>query len=106
MSDAEELQLFNVTDQRRSPYQVDIIIIKGTPLSMEIDTGAAISLISKNKQKELFPEASLDTFQVELMTYTGERMDVMGQWNLQAEHSQQSKILLLIAVTGDCGYRR
>ena len=100
MSNAEELQLFNVTDQRRSPYQVDNII-EGTPLSMEIDTGAAVSLISENTQKELFPDASLDASQVELMTYTGERMDVVGQWNVQANCGRQSTTLSLIVVTGD-----
>ena len=99
-SDTEELQLFNVTDQSRSPYQVDIII-EGTPLSMEIDTGAAVSIISESQQKELFPDTSLDTSQVELTTYTGERMDVVGQWNVQAQYGQQSKTLPLIVVTGD-----
>ena len=100
MSDAEELQLFNVTNQRRSPCQVDIFM-EGTPLSMEVDTGSVVSLVSKNKQKELFPDASLDTSQVKLTTYTGEQMDVVGQWNVQVQYGQQSKILPLIVVTGD-----
>ena len=68
---------------------------------MEIETGAAVSLISENTQKELFPDASLDASQVELTTYTGERMDVVGQWSVQANYGQQSKTLPLIVVTGD-----
>ena len=100
MSDSKELQLLNVTDQRQSLYQVDIII-EETSHSMEINTGAAVSFTSENKQKELLPNASLDTSQVELMTYTAEQMDVVGQWSVQANYGQQSETLLLIVVAGD-----
>ena len=41
------------------------------------------------------------THQVELMTYTGEQLDDVGQWNAQAQYGQQSKTFLLIVVTGD-----
>ena len=34
------------------------------------------------------------------MTYTGELMDVMGQWNVTAQYGLQSKTLLFIVVTG------
>ena len=97
MSDAEELQLFNVTDQMQSSCKVDIIIER-TQLSMEIITDTTVSLISKNK---LFPNVSLDTSQVELVTYIGEHMDVVGQWNVLTQYGQQSKTLVLIVVAGD-----
>ena len=94
------IQLFNVTDQRQSRYQVDIVT-EGTSLSMEINTGAAVSLISENKKKELFSDVFLNTSQVELTTYTGEQMDVVGQWSVQANYGQQSKTLPLILVAED-----
>lgn len=99
-SDTEELKLFHVADRRSRTYQADFIVDK-KPLRMEIDTGAAVSIISENLQKELFPDAVLHTSRMELKTYTGERMGVVGEWDVQVQYQQQSKTLPLIVVTGD-----
>ena len=44
--------------------------INGTPLSMEIDTGAAVSIISEPTQRNLFPTATLQPARIKLRTYT------------------------------------
>ena len=80
----------NVTDCRSRTYQADFIVNK-KPLRMEIDTGAAVSIISENQQKELFPDTILHTSRMELKTYTGERMAVMGECDVQVQYQQQSK---------------
>ena len=90
----EELKLFNVTDRRSRSYQADFIN-ENKQLRMEIDTGAAVSIISEQQQKELFPDAALHTSRLELKTYTGERMAVVGEWDVQVQYCQQSKTLLL-----------
>ena len=99
-SDTEELKLFNVTDRRSRSYQADFII-ENKQLRMEVDTGAAVSIISEQQQKELFPDAALHTSRLELKTYTGERMAVVGEWDVQVQYCQQSKTLPLIVVTGN-----
>ena len=53
--------------------------INGTPLSMEIDTGAAVSIISEPTQRNLFPIATLQPARIKLRTYTGEPMPVLGE---------------------------
>ena len=42
------------------------------PDPMEVDTGAAVSLISEETQKHLFPKAKLQKPEVRLNTYTAE----------------------------------
>jgi len=59
---------------------------------MEINMGTAVSIISENQQKELFPDAILHTSR---MTYTGERTAVMEEWDVQVQYHQQSKTLWL-----------
>ena len=99
-SDVEELQLFTVGERASRPLRADVTI-DGTPLTMEIDTGAAVSLISERQQKVMFPNATLDKSRVELKTYTGERITVAGELKVQVRYGQQKRHLPLIIVAGD-----
>lgn len=78
----KEVKLFNVTDCRSCTYQADFIVNK-KPLCMEIDTG--------EPAERLFPDAILHTSRMELKMYTGERMAVVGEWDVQVQYQQQSK---------------
>ena len=100
VSDTEELQLFNSTRRRSCTYEADIAIEEKT-IRMEIDTSTAVSIMSENQQKELFPNAALSTSNMELKIYTGKRMAVVGEWEVQIQYRQQSKTLPLIVVAGD-----
>ena len=99
-SDTEEFQLFAIGEKSSCPIQADLLV-NGKPLCMEIDTGAAVSIISASKLKELLPQATLRKSQVILKTYTGERMAVVGELTVDVQHGQQSKALVLIVVAGD-----
>jgi len=59
---------------------------------MEINMGTAVSIISENQRKELFPDATLHTSR---MTYTSEWMAVKEEWDVQVQYCQQSKTLWL-----------
>ena len=49
------------------------------PLSLEVDTGAAVSVISEQTYKATFPNRKLFKSDVLLRTYTGEAMSVVGE---------------------------
>ena len=53
--------------------------MNGFPLVMELDTGAAYSIISKDAWKWLFPGVTLEDVDLPLATYTFERLNVLGQ---------------------------
>ena len=57
-SDTEELQLFAIGERSSRPLQADVLI-EGKALRMEIDTGAAVSIISDKQMKTLLPDAIL-----------------------------------------------
>ncbi len=67
---------------------------------MEVDTGAALSIISAEVKKKLFAEVPLLQSQVLLQTYTGERMQVLGEIRVQAKYGKQEKPLMLVVVKG------
>ena len=62
--------------------------INGTPLSMEIDTGAAVSIISEQTQRNLFPDVTLQHSRIKLRTYTGEPMPVLGEMTVDVTYRQ------------------
>ena len=52
---------------------------------MEVDTGVFISLLSRSQWQELFPELLPRKMEVVLKTYTGERMDLVGEVDVEVE---------------------
>ena len=75
--------------------------INGTPLSMEIDTGAAVSIISEQTQRNLFPDVTLQHSRIKLRTYTGEPMPVLGEMTVDVTYRQNHYTLALFVVEGN-----
>ena len=53
---------------------------------MEVDTGAAVTLISEETQKKLFSKANLSKSTVKLQTYTAEPLHVLGTQEVQVRY--------------------
>ena len=68
---------------------------------MEVDTGAAVSLMAQAIQEKLFPEAILKQSPTRLRTYTGESMKVIGELPVTATYGNESKRLTLYIVPGN-----
>ena len=68
---------------------------------MEINTGAALSIISEETRKNIFPDEPLHDSSIILKTYTGEQIRVIGQLNLRAAYEGQKQNLVLIVVEGN-----
>ena len=69
-------------------------------LVMEIDTGAAISVISRDKYNKLFSDTSLNPSTVRLKTYTGEPIPVVGELDVEVKYGSQVCTLSLTIVEG------
>ena len=63
--------------------------VEGKALEMEVDTGAAYSVISNVTYKASFSDIKLRKSDVLLKTYTNERIPVIGQLNVNVAYSQQ-----------------
>ncbi len=83
------------------PIHVDVHV-SGKPLTMVLDTGAAVSILSEDTFKKMFPKDRLHPSNLRLKTYTGEPMNVVGEFPVKVRYKQQpTKVLDLIIVRGD-----
>ena len=99
-SETEEFHLFKFKETRPSPIQVSLKI-EGKPLTMELDTRAAVSIISEATRRAMFQDLKLRESSIVLKTYTDEPMQVTGQLNVHVQYGNQTEPLVLVVVAGD-----
>ena len=75
--------------------------IQGVKMTMELDTGASVSIISRRVYKENFSEISLQKTDTTLKTYTGETIKVLGMFNAEVKCEEQWYSLPLFVVDDD-----
>ena len=99
-SETEEFHLFKFKETRPSPIQVSLKV-EGKPLTMELDTGAAVSIITEATRRAMFQDLKLCESSIVLKTYTDEPMQVTGQLNVHVQYGNQTEPLVLVVVAGD-----
>jgi len=65
------------------------LLLEGKPLSMELDTGASVTLVLEQTFQRLFGEQALDPTSIQLRTYSGEAIQVLGQVTVKVSYKQQ-----------------
>ena len=60
--------------------------VEGKSLTMELDTGAAVSIISDATRRRKFADVKLRKSKVILKTYTDQTMKVLGQLNVHVKY--------------------
>lgn len=91
------------SDTEQQTFQVNFTVHQ-QDLLMEVDTGAAVSIISHATYKQLFAHLPLEGVRVKLKTYTGENIPVLGQFTVTVQYEDQVNELPLIVVEGNlCG---
>ena len=93
----EDLPMFRLGSKRTDPIVVELSV-GGVPVSMEVDTGAAVSVMSLKQQQELFPAAQLQPTRIALRTYTAQRVEVVGDLPVHVVYGDQEKDLSLVIV--------
>ena len=85
---------------RVAPIPVTVIA-NGQPLEMEVDTGAAVSLISEDTYKAKFKDfVALKSSDITLRSYSGHFLTVMGTADLEITYKNQKSTLPLVVVSG------
>ena len=75
--------------QSSPPVEVDVVV-NGTSLTMEVDTGAAVSIISEKTRRALLPHLKLRASDLVLRTYTEEPIKVIGTLNVRVQYGSQA----------------
>ena len=70
------------------------------PLEMEVDTGVAVSLISKKTLEAIFPAAPISKPSLALRTYMSEPIPVIGEVSVQDQHNGYTGTHQLVVVGG------
>ena len=98
-SDSEYLPLYRVGEATAPPIKVSMLI-NNKPLTFEVDTGAAVTIMSQTEFQKSFPEGELRESPLLLKTYSGERLQVSGEVDVQVQYEQQTQVLSLAVVAG------
>ena len=77
------------------------MLINGKGLSMELDTGAEVSIISEKPREEVFPGEKLRPTDLKLKTCTNEPMKVTGTLNIKFQYDDQFQKLVLVVTGGN-----
>ena len=96
---SDELHLFAIgTSSKPKPMTCEVII-EGSPLVMEVDTGAEVSIISEETRQAIFPALQPVKSSLRLKTYTNEVMSVVGELQVKVQYGKQTEALKLIVVS-------
>ena len=86
-------------DKQSRPFTVDLCI-QGITLKFEVDTGAAIILISEETYTRNFSSTPLQETSLQLTTYTKDRLQVLGQVTVDVSYGSQNGSYTLYVVKG------
>jgi len=104
-SDSEPVELKTesaihcVTQSAIRPLVVQLEI-NGMQVPFEVDTGAAVSLISLDTKQKFFNTVQLEDTSVSLHTYTSESMQVLGTMEVQVKYGQYAGNHKLFVIKG------
>ncbi len=82
-----------------TPIRVEVVL-DCRPLSMELDTGSAVLLVSEKTYRTLFPSTPCLESMASLRTYSGEPLRVVGQREVEVKVDGQKAKLPLLVVAG------
>ena len=102
-TESPEYSLFHFHPEGSLPFTVQLSVNKSL-LTMEVDTGATLSLISQATYRKLWTKGDappLHRTEARLKSYAGEPIAVEGSINVDVKYLDQYASLPLLVVTGD-----
>ena len=95
-----EEEVLQVGAMPSRPYQVQLKL-NGVTVTIEVDTGAAVTLVLEKVKQSLFPKAKMDPPSITLHTYTSEPIAVVGQMVVTVRYQGYKGKHKLYVVHGD-----
>ena len=93
-------ELLKVHSTAGSPPIVVQVVMDGNEVTMEVDTGAAVSLMSEKVFREMWPKRRLFPTKVRLCNYTKDPIQLFGCCNVNIQYEEQAAVLPLLIVAG------
>ena len=92
--------IFTCKGDARAALQ-ETVSINGIPLTLEIDTGAVVSVVGNGFYEKYLPHVPLSSFSKQLQSYSGEILATKGEILVDVEFQGQKAKLPLVVVDGD-----
>ena len=96
----DNLNLYVVKQHGVDPLMVDVCL-NGKPVRMEVDTGAAVSVMSHSCYERVRENSVLEKSELKLKTYTGEVVYPEGVGQVEVEYQNQRFQLPITVVKGN-----
>ena len=94
-----EYPLFTLTVSHTTPIVV-LVEINNMTANMELDTGAAVSLVSEETYNQHWPQQQLEESNTRLKTYSREYLETLGNINVSVCYGNQQVTLPLVVIIG------
>ena len=94
-----DLSIFTVGRTSTTPISVKLSI-DAQPLVMELDTGAAVSIVSEEQLRKRLPNKKVRPCAIVLRTYTAEKIPLLGEAQLSVEYKGQKHTLTAYITRG------
>jgi hypothetical protein len=95
-----DVEVYSIGNRSNHPILVEVQV-DGRELTMEVDTGAAVSILSEQGLRKILPDAEIKATNVKLRTFTSERIPLRGVTRVTVKYGDQSKKLTLYVTKGD-----
>ena len=95
----EDLWEVLTTAPQVKPYKATLLL-NWTPVTMEIDTGAAVTLIPESRLRSLLPDLQLSKTTMRLRTYTAQPITVVGQAQVEVRYQDYAGSHVITVVKG------
>ena len=89
-------------ERKERPLMVEVTVDKKT-VSMEIDTGASVSILSESTFRHVWSRRAAPGLRhprIKLRTYTGERIQLLGELDVAVKYNGQVAKLPILVVKG------
>ena len=93
-------ELYNMNAVDANPYAV-MMSLNGTQVNMQIDTGAAKTVITKQEYEDKFKGAHLERTDVSLTGFAGSEIPVVGRMRVKAQYQEQEQEVSVLIVDVD-----
>ena len=97
-ADTEHYPLYTLQSSSSTPPIKVPILLDGLQVEMELDTGAAFSLMAEGNFRQLFPSKELAPTKIHLCAYSGEPIEVLGSIDMTVTYKEQSACVPLLVV--------
>ena len=99
-SSEDDFALWTISGDHKEGYHVNLQI-NGKHIHMELDKGAAVSVISEQQWNQLFPIRLLESYTGSpLRGYSGQQLQVKGQKEVKVLYAGQSLKLPVVVIAG------